>query len=45
LSRCTVAFALAGSAAAFSPMMSMDMGRRQVRVQFQFQFQFFTLKP
>jgi len=30
LSRCTVAFALAGSAAAFSPMMSMDMGRRQI---------------
>jgi hypothetical protein len=26
----TVALALVGSAAAFSPMMSMDMGRRQV---------------
>ena len=30
LSRCTAALALAGSAAAFSPMMSMETGRREV---------------
>ena len=30
LSRCTAVLALAGSAAAFSPMMSMDLGRREV---------------
>lgn len=30
LARATAVFALAGSTAAFSPMMSMDMGRRQV---------------
>ena len=30
LARCAAALALAGSAAAFSPMMSMETGRRQV---------------
>ena len=30
IGRATAVLALAGSAAAFSPMMSMDMGRRQV---------------
>ena len=30
LSRFTAVVALAGSAAAFSPMMSMDLGRREV---------------
>jgi len=33
LGRSAAILALAGSAAAFSPMMSMDMGRREVRVQ------------
>jgi len=30
LARCTAALALAGSAAAFSPMMSMETGRREL---------------
>ena len=30
LSRSTIALAIAGSAAAFAPIMSMDMGRREV---------------
>jgi hypothetical protein len=30
IGRATAVLALAGSAAAFAPMMSMDMGRRQV---------------
>jgi len=30
LARCAAALALAGSAAAFSPMMSMETGRRQL---------------
>ena len=30
LSRCTTILALAGSAAAFSPMMSMETGRREI---------------
>jgi hypothetical protein len=30
LSRCAAVVALAGSAAAFSPMMSMDLGRREI---------------
>ena len=35
LSRSTIALAITGSAAAFAPIMSMDMGRREVTISFE----------